>query len=69
MSRTLKISLASLVVGVVGIFIGFASGAVGVCGDGGWGLAALVLGLGGLVVFAGSLPVMLGQVVYRKWHR
>ncbi len=69
MSRTLKISLISLALGVLGIFVGFASGAVGICGNGGWGLIFVYLGLAGLAMFVVSLPVMLGQVVYRKWYR
>jgi predicted Co/Zn/Cd cation transporter (cation efflux family) len=68
MSRWAKTSICSFGVFIVGSFIGMASGAIGICGDGGWGLVPAFLGMLALAVFVVSLPVLPGRAIYRKWY-
>ena len=64
-SRPLKIALWSLPAGVVGIFTGFASGAVGICGNGGWGIVPFFGGLAALVVSAISFVIWIASLIAR----
>jgi hypothetical protein len=49
MNLWLKVALWSLGIGMLGIFTAFASGAIGICGNGGWGIIAFFIGMAALV--------------------
>ena len=66
MGRLLKVVLWSLPIGIVGSFIGMASGAIGVCGNGGWGLVPAFIGLGALLVFSVSFSAWLFLTIWNK---
>ena len=59
----MKITLWSLAIGLVGIFTGFASGAIGICGNGGWGVVPFISGLIALGVSAISFVIWIASLI------
>jgi hypothetical protein len=62
-SWAFKITLWSLLIGVVGTFTGFASGAIGICGNGGWGIVPALIGVASLCVCGISFVVWIAALL------
>jgi hypothetical protein len=58
-----RIALASLPIGLLGIYVGIASGAVGICGGGGWGVVPFYVGLIALPISGLAFIVWIGCLI------
>jgi hypothetical protein len=66
MSRLLKTGLYCIPIAILGMFIGMASGAIGVCGNGGWGTVPAILGFIAFLVGIACLISAFIRFVYRR---
>jgi len=68
MTKLPKVTLASLVIWVAGSFIGVATGAIGICGNGGWGTIPAIIGFCALPVFLISLTMLIFRLIRDKFY-
>jgi hypothetical protein len=55
-------------VAVVGIFLGFSSGAIGICGGGGWGIVPFFIGLAAIPVCGISFVIWIASLIANRIH-